>query len=56
MKNEHFIPANVIDLAKKLDESKPFSAENEYLLQRMEAIRDFSIAVIEKNSRNRHKR
>lgn len=53
MKTEHLIPANVIDIAKQLENSKNLSSEREYLLQRLEAVRDFTIAVIERNSKKR---
>ena len=52
MKNDHLIPANVIDIAKQLEEAK-FSSERDYLIQRLEAVRDFTIAVIERNSKKR---
>jgi hypothetical protein len=44
MKNQHLIPANVIDLVEKIN----FAGENEktYLLQRLEAIRDYCDYVL----------
>ena len=44
MKNQHLIPANVIDLVEKIN----LAGENEktYLLQRLEAIRDYCDYVL----------
>jgi hypothetical protein len=53
MKLEHLIPVNIVDIAKQLENCKEYSSEKEYLLQRLEAVRDFTTAVIERNSKKR---
>lgn len=53
MKNQHLIPANVIDLVEKFNVAG--DTEKVYLLQRLESIRDYCNKCIDKHNQQIYK-
>ena len=51
MKNEHLIPANVLDLAEKITSQTAHENERLNYLTRLEAIRDYCDLTIKKANR-----
>ena len=49
MKNEHLIPANVLDLAEKISSQTAHENERLNYLIRLEAIRDYCDIVLKKS-------
>ena len=42
MRNQHLIPANVIDLVERINNERTTQSERMHLLQRLEVIREYT--------------